>query len=351
MSRQPRKKSVDFLGYIIFFLTIAATVTIALVIYVLIDEKSEGNKTAIAFTMLTVIIALSLICTGIDVIRRRIMIDDPVRKILFATERIAAGDFSVRLHTAHTYEKYDDYDLIMGNLNVMAEALGKSEVLKTDFISNVSHEIKTPLAIIQNYVSLLQKDLEAEKRKNYSKIILQATKRLNDLITNILKLNKLENQKITPEYQKIQLNDMLAECILNFEDVFSEKNIMLDCDLEEVEILSFSGYLEIVWNNLLSNALKFTESGGKISVTLKKDGKNAVVTVADTGCGISPETGARIFDKFYQGDTSHSGEGNGLGLALVKKVIDVLGGEISVKSQIGKGSVFTVLVRGIESEK
>ncbi|MBQ7348408.1 MAG: sensor histidine kinase, partial [Clostridia bacterium] len=222
----------------------------------------------------------------------------------------------------------------------------KSEILKTDFISNVSQELKTPLAIIQNYVMLIQqKDLDEETKDKYVKTVLQATKRLSDLVSNILKLNKLENQQLSTESETVRLDEMLANAVINYEELIEEKNLNIECDLDELEIFSCPSYLEIVWNNLISNAIKFTEKGGKISVSVKKHGEKAVVTVSDTGCGISPETGAHIFDKFYQGDTSHSQEGNGLGLALVKKVIDVLGGEISVKSELNKGSTFIISLR------
>lgn len=342
MRNAPRKKTSSLTGYLIFFLTVAAQVTIALTLFMLIYWKTDGNMPVIALSMLVIILAISAICTGIDVLRRKIMIDRPVSQILSATERIASGDFSVRLTTLHAYEKYDDYDLIMENLNAMAAELEKSELLKSDFISNVSHELKTPLAIIQNYVALLADEQDEEKKRAHIRTVVDATKRLNHLITDILKLNKLENQGLSVERERIRLHDMLAETVLSFEDLMERKEITLECDLEEMEIRSSKAYLEIVWNNLLSNAVKFTEKGGNITVTLKKESGRAVVSVSDTGCGISPETGVHIFDKFYQGDTSHSGEGNGLGLALVKKVIDVIGGEISVKSELGKGSTFTV---------
>ena len=345
MRNTPRKKTSSLSGYLIFFATIAGTVTVALTLFMLIYRKTEGDTAVLAVSMLAIILAISAICTGADLLRRKIMIDRPVEQILSATAKVAAGDFSVRLTALHSYEKYDDYDLIMENLNAMVAELEKSEVLKTDFISNVSHEIKTPLAVIQNYVLLLQGDPDKETREKCVQAVVGATKRLNDLITNILKLNKLENQELRLEYEKLRLHDLLAETVFAFEDLTERKGIELFCDFEEIEVFSSASCLEIVFNNLLSNAVKFTEQGGKITVTLKKDGKNAVVQIADTGCGISKETGARIFDKFYQGDTSHSGEGNGLGLALVKKVIDLLGGEISVKSEVGKGSTFTVTLK------
>ena len=347
MRNAPRKKKTSFAGYLIFFATIFITVTIALSLFVLVDRATDGNTLLISLGMLVIIVAISAICTGVDVLRRKLMIDRPVRDILSATERIAKGDFSVRLTTLHAYEKYDDYDLIMENLNAMAAELEKSETLKSDFISNVSHELKTPLSVIRNYVRALDGELDEETKRKYVSTVVQATERLNGLITDILKLNKLENQELKENYENVRLHDMLSEAVLGFEEPIENKRIELVCELDEAEIFSSRSHLEIVWNNLLSNAVKFTDEGGRVEVKLKKLGEYAIVSVSDTGCGISPETGARIFDKFYQGDTSHAGEGNGLGLALVKKVIDRIGGEISVKSELGKGSTFTVKLKGL----
>ncbi len=335
-----------FFGSLLFFLTISLIVTAAILIYAKVDESTNGDRGVVALVMLLVVVFLSVLCTVLDIIRRRIMVDKPVEQILSATERIAAGDFSVRLQQRHGYSEYDEYDSIMENLNLMAETLGKSEVLKTDFISNVSHELKTPLAVIKSYALLLQKEKDEEKRKEYAQTLVKAAQKLSDLVTNILKLSKLENEKIQPDKGKVRLHESIAEAVIGLEDRIERKKIEVLCDLEEAEIFSSSGYLEIVWNNLLSNAVKFTDEGGRVEITLKKEGKFAVVKIRDTGCGISPETGKRIFDKFYQGDTSHAQEGNGLGLALVKKVIDILGGEISVESELGKGTLFTVVLQG-----
>lgn len=344
---QKNDSGFSYLGVIVFFVTIAIIIQIAVLIYDYIIQRTT-DKGLIAVLMLGVIAILAVICTVIDVVRRKITIDMPVKKILKATEQIAKGDFSVRLDVQSPYGRYSRYDVIMENLNVLAAELGKSEVLKTDFIANVSHELKTPLAILQNYATLLQDEsLDLETRRKYAKTLSQAAKRLSDLITNILKLNKLENQEIKPEFEKINLTDMLAQAVLSFEDLIEQKRLEIECDLDDAQIVSAPSLLEIVWNNLLSNAIKFTEAGGKISVSLKVKSDKSVVSVSDTGCGISRETGAHIFEKFYQGDTSHSGEGNGLGLPLVKKVIDVLGGEISVSSEIGKGSTFTIVLKGI----
>lgn len=340
-----KKSTFTAAGAIIFFVTIAVIIQIAVLVYDYIIQRTS-DKTLIAVLILIVVLILAAICTVADIVRRKVMVDRPVVKILAATEQIASGDFDVRIDTAHVYGNYDEYDLIAENINKMAAELRKSEVLKTDFISNVSHELKTPISVIHNYaVALSAHDLDGETREKYSATILAASKKLSALVSNILKLNKLENQEINPERCEVDLTAMLSETILGYEDIIENKGLELDCDLDDVRIVSSPSYLEIVWNNLISNAIKFTEPGGKISVSLRSVDNTAVVEVADTGCGISAEVGKRIFEKFYQGDTSHSAEGNGLGLALVKKVIDVLGGEISVKSEVGLGTTFTIVLK------
>lgn len=332
----------SIMGAVWFFVTIAAVVTLAVVGYSCVARFTDNN-TLIAVIMLGGILALALVCTVIDVARRRVTVDRPVRKILGATDRIAAGDFSVRLEPVHPYGRYDEYDRIMENLNKMAAELSKTAVLNNDFVSNVSHELKTPLAVVQNYAAALKKDgVTDEERKHYADVLEDTAKKLTALVGNVLKLNRLENHEITPEFTKIDLEESLARAVLKYEDMIENKNLRLECDLQSAEVYSVEEYLDIIWNNLISNAVKFTDPGGAIKVSLRLVGGKAVVSVADTGCGIDSGTGARIFEKFYQGDTSHAGEGNGLGLALVKKVIDVLGGEIHVESARGKGSVFAV---------
>ena len=345
-----RSKSLSWVGAISFFVLIAFIMQMAILCYDFITQKTS-NVSLIAILILIEVIILATFCTIFDWIRRKIMVDRPTKKILEATEKIAEGDFSVRLKIKHEYGKYNEYDLIMANLNKMAIELEKNEVLKTDFISNVSHEIKTPLAVIQNYAILLEDEsLDSETRKTYSKTLIGASKRITDLITNILKLNKLENQEIQEKHEAFNLTDSLAESVVAFESIIENKKIELNCDFDEVSVFSSKSLLEIVWNNLISNAIKFTPNGGKIDVLLKQKDKNVEVSVKDTGLGMTSEVGARIFEKFYQGDTSHASAGNGLGLALVKKVIDILGGEILVQSEIGKGSTFTILLKGVVYE-
>lgn len=342
MKKKSKKTSFSALGYAVFFITISSVVSIAVLIYSKIVE-SASNNFQVALIMLAVILVLSTIFTIIDMVRRKEMIEKPVKKILEATKKIAKGDFSARLSPRHSLDSFDEFDFIFENINIMSAELEKNEVLKSDFIANVSHEIKTPLAIIQNYANALKDNSLNEKTKaEYSSILILATKRITNLVENILKLNKLENQTLIVEKKQINLGEMLRECVLSFEDEIEKKSINLDCEIDDIIILSDKSYLQLIWNNLLSNAIKFSKVGGMINVSVKSENGFAVVKIKDDGIGMNEETGRRIFDKFYQGDTSHSQEGNGLGLALVKKVIDVIGGIVSVESQVGVGSEFTV---------
>lgn len=274
----------------------------------------------------------------------RAVYEEPMHKLAEATSSVANGDFSVYVPTIHTPEKWDYLDVMIMDFNKMVEELGSIETLKTDFVSNVSHEMKTPIAIIKNYAELLQtKHIAEEQRKEYAGNIEEATMRLSGLISNILKLNKLENQRIVPEIEPYDVCRQLCECILQFEDAWDEKEIELETEIEDAAMVDADkSLLELVWNNLLSNAVKFTEPGGTITVKQISDEKNIKVTVSDTGCGMEPDSVKHIFDKFYQGDTSHSKEGNGLGLALVKRVLELSDGDIQVFSEKGKGSTFIV---------
>lgn len=279
--------------------------------------------------------------------------EEPMHRMAEATRKVADGDFSVFVPTVNTPDRPDYLDIMILDFNRMVEELGSVETMKTDFVSNVSHEMKTPVAVIRNYAELLQrKSLGEEERKEYAKTVEEAAVRLSRLITNILKLNKLENQSISPEMEVYDLCGQLENCILSFETQWEEKDLELEVDMEDrLTIKADRGLLELVWNNLLSNAVKYTEPGGTVSIRQQVSDGYVSVSVSDTGCGMSREVMEHIFDKFYQGDTSHSGEGNGLGLALVKRVVELMEGDISVTSGEGKGSTFTVNLPVLEDGK
>jgi len=339
--------------YIVFFMFMAFVITCCMVLFVETMAYTMGltltEKNVAAAAKLTFgnVLLLSLLCTVVDAIRREYTVNRPVKKIIQAAQKMTEGDFSVRIESMNKVNLEDSFQQIGECFNKLAEELAGTETLRTDFIANVSHELKTPLAVMQNYGILLkQPGLSEELRIEYADAIVSASRRLADLITNILKLNKLENQQIFPAAEEYDLSEQICQCLLNFESVWEKKNIQIETEIDdEVRISSDKELLSLVWNNLFSNAFKFTQSDGVVTVRLKDHKDHVLVQVADAGCGISREVGARIFDKFYQGDTSHATQGNGLGLALVKRIIDITGSDISVESEVGKGSVFTVKLR------
>lgn len=330
--------------YAIFFGLAAFVVTCSFLLFFSYMEVPRDQVSLAAKLTFLNILLLTGFFVVFDTVRRRLTVERQVEQIKNALRQITAGDFKVRLDVAGSQSNFTE---IMESINQMTEELSGVETLRTDFIANVSHEMKTPLAVMQNYGTLLQTPgLSEEKRLEYAKVITSSSRKLADLMTNILKLNRLENQQIFPQTKEYDLGEQLCECLLQYESVWEKEEIEIDTEIEEnVIVKADDELLALVWNNLLSNAFKFTDRGGKVTVSLRTEGEYAVVSVTDTGCGISPKVGAKIFDKFYQGDTSHSTQGNGLGLALVKRIIDILNGEISVSSSLGKGSTFTVNLR------
>lgn len=335
----------DFLvTFVVFFCLVAFVVTCCFMLFLqdmVIPREYLDDAAKVTFAN---VLILTVLFSAGDLFRRRTTVEKPVGQIQEALNKITAGDFTVRLESNRMQGEFGH---IMESINRMTQELGGVETLRTDFIANVSHEMKTPLAVMQNYGMMLQQPgLPEEKRLEYARAVVEGSRRLNDLMTNILKLNRLENQQIYPETREFDLGEQLCACLLQFESRWEEENIGIDTDIADgIRVCQDPELLELVWNNLLSNAFKFTETGGTVSLKLSADDRFAIVTVADTGCGMTPEVGAHIFEKFYQGDTSHATAGNGLGLALVKRIIDITGGTISVRSAPGAGTAFTVCIR------
>ena len=342
-----------FYNYLLFFLLVAFLVTCSTMLFVSVlsdtleIELTGGNLEMAAKLTFANVIFLSILFTVFDAVRRKLTTEKITRHIAEAAKKVVQGDFSVRIAPVNRFGADEKFNEIIDCFNKMTEELAGVETLRTDFIANVSHEMKTPLAVMQNYGTLLQApDLDEDRRMEYAKGVTDGSRRLADMMTNILKLNRLEKQQIYPKTEEYDLGEQLCECLLGYEAVWEKKNIEIETELaEDVKVNTDGELLSLVWNNLFSNAFKFTPEGGKVSVILEATEHHAIVRVRDTGCGMSPEVGAHIFEKFYQGDTSHATQGNGLGLALVKRVVDILQGEISVESLPGKGSTFTVRFR------
>jgi signal transduction histidine kinase len=331
-------------SYVLIFVGISFILTCSIILFLKGSNLSEDFIRQRAPATFSNIFILSFIFTFVAMAAKYYFFDKPLKNIQAAMKNILKGNYSFRLLINEKLENQEMMVELFENLNKIASHLEKAEEKQLDFVSNVSHEIKTPLTVIKNYVHLLEKeDLPMDERKKYHTIIEENAEKLNSLVSNVLKLNKLENQVIVKECEVFDFSELVCESLLSFEATWTEKNIEIETNLEEgISINTDKTLLEIVCNNLISNAMKFTEPNGKVIVECYQKDNIASVSVTDSGCGISSETGKHIFDKFYQGDTSRKSEGNGLGLALVKRIIDVLGGEIFVQSQLGKGSKFTV---------
>ncbi|MBE6594374.1 MAG: HAMP domain-containing histidine kinase [Ruminococcaceae bacterium] len=339
--------------YFIFFLLVAFVITCCTMLFVSVLSKSVGieltdaNISVAAKLTFWNVALLSLIFTVVDIVRRKLTVERPVKQITDAAEQIVKGDFSVRVKPQSKCGTDETFNRVIECFNKMAEELGGVETLRADFIANVSHEMKTPLAVMQNYGTLLQApELSDEARIEYAEGVVEGCRRMADMVTNILKLNRLENQQIYPVASDFDLGEQLCECLLQYESVWEKAGIGIETDIADgVTVRADAELLGHVWSNLLSNAFKFTPSGGTVRVRMTADEENATVQISDTGCGMSRETGAHIFEKFYQGDRSHSAGGNGLGLALVKRVVDIMQGDIGVESAVGRGTTFTVKIR------
>ena len=343
-----KKILFGMLSFLLFFAIVSFVVTCSFLLFLHGMEFTAEQISDSAKLTFVNILLITLLFWGIDMIRRKLTVERPAQKIVEGLQKITDGDFSEKIRPLQSSSDFNQFNVIIENINKMTEELKGVETLRTDFIANVSHELKTPLSVIQNYGTMLQSpELSEAERVEYAKAITSAARNLASLITNILRLNKLENQQIYPTEQPYNLSEQICECLLQFEMKWEEKNIEIDTEMEEDVIVNTdSELLSLVWNNLFSNAIKFTEAGGRVAVSLVRQGEDILVSVSDSGCGMSAETGRHIFEKFYQGDTSHAGRGNGLGLALVKRVIDIVNGEISVRSELGKGSTFTVKLKG-----
>ncbi len=349
MKKDPRinAKSMSFRRYLVLYGFIVFLLGSHSALQIMIQQNEEMNAVYFVLTMLTYIFFVSLlIMLGFSFYWKEFLLR-PVSLLSGAARDVAQGDFSVRIPPQRNDGKKDEFEVLFDDFNAMTAELASTEMLKKDFVSNVSHELKTPLSVIQNYATILQSEsLSDEESQVYALRIGEASNRLSVLVTNILQVSRLENQKIPVKPKSFNLSEQLCRCALGFEQLWDEKDITLDTELDQNILLnSDEELLDIVWNNLLSNALKFTERDGYVYITAKVENNQAVVTVKDTGCGIEASSIRHVFDKFYQADISHATQGNGLGLTMVQQIVILLGGAITVDSTPGVGSAFMVRLK------
>lgn len=293
-----------------------------------------------AFGFLAAVL-LSGILTGTlitAVIGQRILL--PISRLREATQEVAKGNFNVQLYENIRIEEFRD---MAKDFNKMVQELHGIETLRTDFVTNVSHEFKTPITAIEGYATLLQNpDLPAQEREEYAGKIISGTRQLSMLTTNILKLSKLENQEIIIEKTEFSLDEQIRQAILLLEPQWNSKQLNLEIQLEETTFYGSEELLMQVWVNILGNAVKFSREHGNLSITLTESPGKVIVQIADTGTGMTPKVQRHIFEKFYQGDHARAAEGNGLGLPLARRIVDLCRGRISVSSKPGQGSTFII---------
>ncbi|MDD6200013.1 MAG: HAMP domain-containing sensor histidine kinase [Firmicutes bacterium] len=264
----------------------------------------------------------------------------PINELRQAMARVADGDYSVRLDAKSTSKEIMELNT---GFNMMAAELSATEILQTDFVSNVSHEFKTPINAIEGYSMLLQdsENLD-EDQKQYVEKILYNTNRLSSLVGNILLLSRLENQQIPTNRTRYRLDEQIRQSIVALDPVWEKKDIVFDAELERLEYLGNESMMYHVWDNLIGNAIKFSPDGGTVRIRLAQREEQILFTIENSGAGLSEEAQKHIFDNVYQADSSHRQEGNGLGLALVKRILVIENGRIGVENLPEGGCRFTV---------
>ena len=354
--KYPKKLKVPTFNlyyWFVFVIMLLLTLVLSLVVVTLLLTFNVLHVPGPVLMMVVYIVTALIIGT----VASRIFLNTitkPVLEMSEAAQRMAEGDFDIELKEKTLASEISQ---MSDSFTKMAHELSETEMLRSDFISNVSHEMKTPLAAIEGYATLLQDpDLSPEDRAEYADKVLKNTKRLTNLTSNILLLSQLENTDKELERQEFSLDEDLREAVLMFEDRWGDGSRELDIDLEEVTYLGNKELLDLVWQNLIDNALKFTGEGDTVSVRMRREEAGGeeparvVVEVADTGIGMDPSECKRIFEKFYQADRSHATEGNGLGLALAKRIVELHDGTITAESAPGEGSTFTVALPEVKPE-
>lgn len=329
----------------IFAVIIAGIITVSMVltygiIFVLLKLRI-GTLTTVLTSSTYIGLLTILLGTGIAAYTSTRMLS-PILKINDAAKKIAKGDFSVRLEEKSIAKEIEE---IATSFNIMVKELANTETLRSDFVSNVSHEFKTPLSAIEGYTTLLQDEsLSKQEQAQYIERILENTSRLTRLTQSILSLSQLENQEIVLQKENYMLDEQIRRVLLGYEPLWEEKELNIDLSLESTPFFGSKSLLAQVWSNLIDNAIKFSSKGGTLSIGCRLESGAVRVFVRDTGIGMTEDVKKHAFDKFYQGERSHSVKGNGLGLALARRIVMLCGGSILLDSAEGKGTKITVLL-------
>ena len=325
------------LAFVLYIIMISAVITAAFSLFSYFMGKTAAGQLP---TALWLLISVIVLCVAISTLVG-IRIIGPMTKLGKAMGKVARGDYKVKLDTE---KGLAEIRRMNESFNIMTRELEATEILQTDFVSNVSHEFKTPINAIEGYATLLQ-GADEDDRQIYTDKILYNTRRLSSLVGNILLLSKVDNRSIPAAKTKYRLDEQIRRCIVYLEPRWMAKNVKFDADMEQIEYTGQEELLAHVWNNLIENAIKFGPDHGRIRIGLYKSGENVVFTIRDEGPGIKDEDKKHIFDRFYQADSSHRGEGNGLGLALVRRITDIEGGTVTADNAKEGGCIFTVTLK------
>lgn len=333
-----KKKRRSYYFYFTFFVSIiiCGAVSISILISKYTDEFVVS---VLGIPKFIVLVISSLIIGGVFSYFVGKFAFSPIKKIRNAMNEVSEGNLDISVKEEHLFNEIED---INHAFNIMVKELRSTEIIQSDFISNVSHEFKTPLTSIEGYATMLEDGNLSEEEREYVKKILFNAHRMSELVNNILLLSKLDHQGIEDFKEEFSVDEQIRQEILATEIKWSEKKIEFDIDLDSVTFYGNIGLISHIWSNLLGNAIKFSPYGGTIKMTLKTENDGIVFCISDEGEGVKEDVKNYIFDRFYQVDTSHKQEGNGLGLALVKKIVDIYGGEVAVDNLQPKGCVFTV---------
>lgn len=302
-------------------------------------------------TKKTTLGAVGTVCAGTMILGGAILylhgdsFAEPIQKVSTAAEKVADGDFTVEIPKNEDPVVVTEYEDLQKNFNKMTSQLNGMDYMRKDFMSNVSHEFKTPIAAISGFCELLEDDnISPDEQKEYLGIIKEESERLSHLCGNMLRMSRLDNTTILTRKEKVQVDEQLRRAVILLDEKYPNRAEDIDVELEPMTLETDPDLLEQIWINLLDNAVKYSEPGNAIRVTGKNEGPLLVISVANEGAGIPEEQRKHIFDKFYQGDASHKKEGNGLGLSIVKRIVELLQGSITCESEEGKETVFTVRI-------